>query len=442
MSCQDPVEARLYRREFHVMCIAFSLNHAAVTTPIIYASSVLTEEIGNASNAVLYGVCLLSSLFISNLFYAVLGPKRGLLTSMVLYALYLGLFAAAVSQCARWDSHDKCVSAKALQAPVVYLGAVFGGMGAGLLWTCQGAFYALVCERLAAAESKPSAEVTGELAGIFGVVFLGFECAVRASTTLMRGPQYLNLSYMTTFCIWTGAACASFVGFALFATNLQPSSQAKKGSNCDKLLAAVRLWSDPKLWLLQCTNITFAFGAAWLAGYVSPRITSKALSSSFLGFATAILSGLAALLSRVLAPVAGKIGKGPVLALGSLAFLCLGITSKWTKNPVEWGWGVFIFYVFMGIGRAVYETTNKAIVADVFPLEKSPSAFANVFVFGTGGSTAAYIFGALKVTTPELYLLIVFAGLTVPCFMAASALKAADARSIANGDGYTELGIE
>lgn len=430
MSCPDLAEAQLYRKEFYVMSVAFSLNHAAVTTPIMYASSVLTEEIGNASNAVLYGATLLTSLFLSNFMYAGLGPKRGLLLSMVLYAVYVGLFAVAISQCAHWDEHDKCTSAKPLQGPLVYVGASLGGLGAGLLWTCQGAFYSLVCERLAAAEGKPSGQITAELAGVFGAVFLGFECAVRAGTTLLKNPTYANLSYMTTFGIWTVAACASCLSFALLATSLKPSSEAQKAFNCDKIFTTVRLWSDPKLWLLQCMNITFAFAAAWLGGYVGPRITSKALSSSFLGFAGAILSGLAAVLSRILAPVAYKIGKGPVLALGSLAFLCLGMTSKWAKNPIEWGWGVCIFYVFMGIGRAVYETTNKAIIADIFSLEECPSAFANVFVFGTGASCAAYIFGAFQVTTPEFYLLIVFGGLTIPFFMIASALKAASDRRI------------
>lgn len=195
------------------------------------------------------------------------------------------------------------------------------------------------------------------------------------------------------------------------------------------MLVTVRLWRDPKLWLLQTTNITFGFAAAWLGGYVSSKILSVALKgSSFIGFAGAILSGLAAILSKVFAPVAGAVGKGPVLAIGSVAFLCLGIFSKWAAwlgfgKPVEWHWGVIVFYVFMGVGRAVYESTNKAIIADFFPKEQSPSAFANVFVFGTASSCVAFLLGAVDDIEPELYLLIVFAGLTVPSFILACLLR-------------------
>jgi len=77
----------------------------------------------------------------------------------------------------------------------------------------------------------------------------------------------------------------------------------------------------------------------------------------------------------------------------------------------------------MGIGRAVYESTNKAIIADFFPGEKSPGAFANVFVFGTSASCGAFILGALNNTLPELYFLVIFAGLTVPCYLAAVCLQ-------------------
>merc|ERR1711988_1977178 len=179
----------------------------------------------------------------------------------------------------------------------------------------------------------------------------------------------------------------------------EPSVPAQRGSVMGKILSAMSLWSDPKLWLLQTTNITFGFAAAWLAGWVNKHITSKALKgTSFIGFASAILSGLAAILAKVLAPLARTIGKGPVLALGAIAFLCLAIFSKWVgPRPAEdWGWGAVIFYVFMGIGRAVYESTNKAIFADFFPGEKSAGAFANVFVFGTSASCVAFILGALK----------------------------------------------
>ncbi|CAL1170974.1 unnamed protein product [Cladocopium goreaui] len=105
-----------------------------------------------------------------------------------------------------------------------------------------------------------------------------------------------------------------------------------------------------------------------------------------------------------------------------MAFLCLALLSRFV-HPKTWGWGVLVFYVLMGIGRAVYESTNKAIFADFFPGEKSAGAFANVFVFGTSASTLAFAFGASNQDTEELVLLITFAVLTVPGYLLASLMK-------------------
>ena len=82
------------------------------------------------------------------------------------------------------------------------------------------------------------------------------------------------------------------------------------------------------------------------------RILTEALSSHFIGFAGAMVSALAAVLCVVLGRMASKIGKGFVLLLGAVAFLVLGLLSQ-VDEPHEWGWGVLVFYVLMGVGRAV-----------------------------------------------------------------------------------------
>lgn len=417
-------DAKHFRREFLLMSVTFGLNHATVTTPIIFASSVLTDSAGQGGNAVLYGACLICSLFFSNILYGVMGAKNGLSLSMFLYSVYVFLFALSSSLCETRDSKGACLEGQSLQLPIALLAAFIGGLGAGLLWTCQGAFFTTVAEKLAEAEVRERPEVTAELSGTFAFIFLGLECIIRASTTILH--KYIGLSYPITFYIYAALATLATAVFMVFATNVQSQTPPAKGSVCGKVLVAVSLWRDPKLWLLQTTNITFGFAAAWLGGYVGREILTKAVSSAFIGFAGALLSGLAAVLSKVLGLVAAKAGKGPVLLLGAAAFLCLGIFSRFVGTPSEWGYGALVFYVFMGIGRAVYESTNKAIFADLFPGAKSPAAFANVFVFGTGASTVAFVLGAVGNDTPELYLLLSFAALTVPCYVIARLLDQRD----------------
>eukprot|EP00933_Yihiella_yeosuensis_P033838 TRINITY_DN2745_c1_g2_i1.p1 TRINITY_DN2745_c1_g2~~TRINITY_DN2745_c1_g2_i1.p1 ORF type:complete len:458 (+),score=86.32 TRINITY_DN2745_c1_g2_i1:80-1453(+) len=414
----DPEDAKLCRKEWFLMCTTLGLNHATVTTPIIFASTVLTNASGQSSNAVLYGATLICTLFFSNPLFEVFGAKNGLSLAMMAYAVYVLLFALSSALCDERDAKGACSKGADAQYSVAVLGAFIGGLGAGLLWTAQGAFFSMVAERLAASELREKPAVTAELAGSFAFIFLGLECIVRALTTVLH--TYIGLDFPTLFYLYAGAAALSAGFFFANATNLQSSSSRPSSHFCDKVFVAVSIWTEPKLWCLQATNLTFGFASAWLAGYVGREIIQKALSSGFIGFGGAIVSGSAALLAKAFGSVAQQIGKGPIILAGSICFGGIGILSRFVGTPSEWGLGALIFYALMGVGRAVYESTNKAMFADFFPGEKSPAAFANVFVFGTAASTVAFILGANKNDTPELYLLITFAALTFPGYLMAS----------------------
>jgi len=313
-----------------------------------------------------------------------------------------------------------CTMGYMVQLPIAVVGAVVGGCGAGLLWTCQGAFFASSAQRLAEAEGKGMGAMTAELAKIFGAILLGFEAGVRLLVTILR--EYAKLSYSDIFYLYSALALSSALAFMALATNLQNGAAVSSAELFTKMRAAGRLWRDPKLWLLQSTNITFGFAAAWLAGYVGENILSKALSSSFIGFGGALTSAIAAVLCQALGSVSQTTGKGPVLLLGAVCFALLGALSK-CGDPTEWGWGALVFYVCMGVGRAVYESTNKAIFAEYFPgPDKSPGVFANVMVFSTGAASAAFILEATGNTGVELCILLIFATLTFPGFLLADKL--------------------
>ena len=67
-----------------------------------------------------------------------------------------------------------------------------GGIGAGVLWTSQGAFFSAICSQVAQAEDREAPDVTAELAGRFALVFLAMEALVRASTTVLTKPLELD----------------------------------------------------------------------------------------------------------------------------------------------------------------------------------------------------------------------------------------------------------
>jgi len=290
-------------------------------------------------------------------------------------------------------------------------GAAIGGFAAGLLWTAQGAFFGQVCEKIAAAEGRHRAIITGELSSSFAWIYLAWECVARATTTIMK--PYVSVPNI--FLIFAGLALVSTVILEVHGKDL-PAVMQRRGC-CSKVTTVISLWRDPKLWLLQATNITFGFATGWLNGYVASHILGKTVHVAYIGFAGAVLSGVAAILAKFFGCLAICIGKGPIIFIGSVAFFLIGVLSLGhAGDPKTWGWGTISFYALMGIGRAVYESVNRGVIADVFPGPLSLPAFANTFVFGTLASTVAYILGGVGHTMPEVYCLLLFSVITFPCF--------------------------
>merc|ERR1711871_352882 len=85
------------------------------------------------------------------------------------------------------------------------------------------------------------------------------------------------------------------------------------------------------------------------------------------------------------------IGKMPVMIFGTLSYVAIAavILIFSTSTLSSWKWGLVFLFILGGNGRAVFEGTNKATVADFFP-DKQPAAFANVIITSGGASSIAF----------------------------------------------------
>jgi len=123
--------------------------------------------------------------------------------------------------------------------------------------------------------------------------------------------------------------------------------------------------------------------------------------------------------------------KLPVVVFGACCFLAIALLSLITapdgEGPGGWGWGIVVFYLLQGLGRGVYESTNKGIFADFFPGEKGVGAFANCMMQNTASATVGYALGLGEVDQYAVYILIPSALLTVPMLMAATRMKSSTA---------------
>lgn len=70
------------RRNFSIMCIAFSLNHGAAVSCIAYAAAELGNDLGSASSGTLYVCYALTALLVSKPFVCYVGSKLALLAAL------------------------------------------------------------------------------------------------------------------------------------------------------------------------------------------------------------------------------------------------------------------------------------------------------------------------------------------------------------------------
>jgi MFS family permease len=252
--------------------------------------------------------------------------------------------------------------------------------------------------------------------------YLGQECFWKVLFTVLS--KWTSLSFAWLFGIYASLALVATIGMFM-GQDAKPKNCAARGPICAKAIAAVKLWSDPKLWLLAGSNVTFGFSASYLGGYINAKWQHQALKSDdFIGFLGAIIALIATISSKVYGVAAEKMGtKMPIVVVGSLCFLGIALLSFIKlpcpadgpcEGPGGWGWGIMIFYVLQGMGRGVYESTNKGIFADFFPGEKSVGAFANCMMQNTAASTIGYIMGLASADQSEVWILLVCSIATVP----------------------------
>merc|ERR1712203_1022924 len=80
-------------------------------------------------------------------------------------------------------------------------------------------------------------------------------------------------------------------------------------------------------------------------------------------------------------------------------------------------------YVLQGLGRGVYESTNKGVFGDTFPGAQGVGAFANCMVQNTFSSTVGFLLGTAGWQKSEVWLVLVFSVLSVPGLIVAQSIQ-------------------
>mmetsp|Transcript_13915 Transcript_13915/g.33174 ORF Transcript_13915/g.33174 Transcript_13915/m.33174 type:complete len:423 (-) Transcript_13915:90-1358(-) len=343
------------------MSVCFAVNHGCVTTPLVVSTTVLGSEVASVGNGILYSMTIFASLFVAAPMINALGAKASLLCSMFLYCIYAFDFMLAVI--------FKDVAAVSWAAFAV--GSVCGGLAAGAMWTAQGSYFSSTATLLAAAEDQPRTAATASLAGNFAFMYLLCEVGSKLGYSAL---QQFGVEPWAIGLVYVGLGGLAWVA-TFWVTSLEVDGQTV--NPLSKVWAVTSLWSDANIWLLSPTNLSFGFAAAFMNGYVNSNIARRELGPAWVGALAAITAATAALLSGPLGLLSKRVGKGPLIALGASCFLCVPLCLFTLGCCEGWGWWLIILYLLQGTGRAVYESTNRAIFSDFFAGEEAEGAFAN-----------------------------------------------------------------
>jgi len=397
------------RANFLRMSIYFAIGHGCATTPLVYASSILDSQVAYLGNGTLYIAMLLSALILAVPITSRTGLKGGMVAAFVLYAVYAAGFSAAAM-----------AAAPALQGVFFVLGSMSGGLAAGILWTAQGGFMARTASAIADTENEPHQLVNSELATQFAFYYLLFEEVAKVLFTCM-----MSAGISAGISSWLYVLLSVASAFAMSqVVDFEPPAEMQEKLVSAKLLATFSLWSDLRIWLLSPTNITFGVAAAYMNGYFNANIGSKVLGAKNIGILSAITVLVSVCMTRLYGVFGQRYGNLVPISIGAASFACMALLMLATSCCQEWGWWIVIFYALQGSGRAVYESTNRAVFADTFKGSDIEAAFANC-ILQMALSSAICFFASAYVQGQRLEIaLLILALLTPVAYIAKTHLDA------------------
>jgi len=470
---KEKLTSRQLVTNFLTMSVCFSVNHATVTAMVGLASANLGSETGNLQTALLYSFYTLTALLAAKSIVSFTGDKYGIVAGLALYVVYVASFIVA----------DKVPSIKKFSA---CLGGSIGGVAAGFLWTAQFSYFGKNAALYAQAnreellKDKPDdvgndeksikAYINGKAGDIFAawfaIPYLGFEVIFK----LMQ--SYIGSSTGPVTAGWSGGKDFIYVINTVFAVVaalgcvlirdlpaleeeedaearevVSPAAAAQreqaKGTIANVIEAGELFLFDPKMAMMMSMNIAFGISAAYMNGMVTGPVATYYLGAGYGGYLLSLTAAIAALVSLPntlkLIPASSK---PYFMCAGPICFFLIGLLPLLSGYD---GWlggkGLLVLYALQGVGRGVWEASNKACFLAYFAHVKDKGLIGSNLIVQNGGASAiAFFFNAYSSASPtladcteqgkcpvygqEAWALLVFALLAIVGFLAASVLHA------------------
>ena len=197
-------------------------------------------------------------------------------------------------------------------------------------------------------------------------------------------------------------AAASSAGGLVLIRALPPAAPPVQKPLLQKIgTASSLLVSYRPIQLLAPTEMVFGFSAAMMNAWVNGELVSckgDCVGVEYVGYFGTTTTVAAAVASSCAGwyttQKEGGVfrGKTPVMLGGNGAFGLLGLIVLLV--PVSSFYGsvpmLVPLYLLQGIGRGIFESTNKAVIADYCPGERSEAGFASFVILSGAASTMMF----------------------------------------------------
>lgn len=194
--------AAIYRRNFIVMCVSFSINHGCVVSCLAYATAELGNSLGGYGSGCLYVLYAFTAFLLSKPVVVMIGPKNGLFLGTLGYCIYIaGFLLAILIPKIKW--------------PIFLIAASIGGIAGGLLWPSQGRYFARNAKLYSENTDIPIEKVNATFAAIFASSYLGFEMLTKVLATVVS-LAFPNVAYYLIFSIYTALAALACIGTIVY----------------------------------------------------------------------------------------------------------------------------------------------------------------------------------------------------------------------------------
>lgn len=390
-----------------IFSFLFSVAHGTVDGVLAFASAELGPTLGSYSGFVLYAFYTLTALLLSKPFLQVNGPKMGVFCGLCGMLCYVTSFLLALM-------FPNAAS------PIFLTGAAVGGIGAGILWTSQGAYYTINATIHAKIVEKEAVEVKNNFATIFCALYLSLETLFKMLATFVflvdTHPKAASSWRLITFGVYSASALISVLFFLRGVSDLEfkrpagPPDGTPPLSSMGGSVGAVTyaILTIPRLQLLLPFQICFGFSAGFVSYYINSFIVAKFIGDGYIGSLSAMSTLSAVILSWPFAKICNHFenGKWAVMIFGCLAFLFTGLSVLVLTNEQIGNWGFLsAYFILHGAARGIFESTNKAVVSEYFHDEESRDvAFAAIY-FTSGISGALGFICYQFMTRTQLALL-------------------------------------